>query len=199
VPVPFRLNWQGSPIAVSVPVATRAITSWLCIVPVRFAATVTPLAQVADTVPETDDAVCVVISHFTSAQLPSGRPAIVEDPHAPLNADAADVDDPDPLELPVEDDPVDPDDDASPEGVVGLRSLVVCSNSQPALSIDASSRLNKDKVFMIGPYSFAHGNTVLASNRVHFLKILRKSTIARKVLQDKGQNAVHERKQVEFE
>jgi hypothetical protein len=43
--------------AVIVPVVTRLMTLSLCMVPVRFAATVTPLAQVAFTVPDTDEAV----------------------------------------------------------------------------------------------------------------------------------------------
>ena len=138
------MNWQGSPMAVRVPFATRPMTSALCIVPVRFAATVTPLAHVADTVPETDDDVCVVMNHLTSAQLPSGSPAIVEEPQAPLKAPAGEVVEPEPLPLPVDDDPVDA---PVPVGAAGLASLVVFSKEQPVASIDATST-NKDKVFI---------------------------------------------------
>src|SRR5688500_13392439 len=112
--------------AVNVPVATRSITFSLSIVPFRLAATTTPLAQFAETVPDTDEAVCAVISHFTSEQLPSGRPAMVDEPQAPLNADAGVVVEvpADPL-LPVEEEPV-PVVPAVPltlDGDVGVKSF----------------------------------------------------------------------------
>ena len=58
-------------------------------VPVSSAETVTPLAQLAVTLPAIDAAVCAVMFHLTSEQLPSGRPAMLDEPHAPANADAA--------------------------------------------------------------------------------------------------------------
>jgi hypothetical protein len=139
-----------------VPVAVRSITFSLCSVPVKLAATTMPLAQFAVTVPPTDEAVCAVISHFTSEQLPSGRPAIVDEPHAPANADAAVVL---PVE-PVEDEPVEPVVVVLPaapltlEGDVGPRSFDVCSNAQPVASVEASNKVVREAFFMIGPYSF---------------------------------------------
>jgi hypothetical protein len=111
---------------------------------------VTPLAQFAETVPDTDDEVCVVMSHFTSAQFPSGSPAIVEDPQAPLKADAADVVEPDPLELPV----AVPDEVPSAEGAAGFPSFVTFSKEQPVASIDATSRDSKQGVFIGRPLQF---------------------------------------------
>src|SRR5688572_25007236 len=131
--------------AVSVPLLTRLMTLSLCIVPVRFAETFTPLAHVAVTVPDTDEAVCVVMSHFTSEQLPSGSPAIVDEPHAPANAEADGVAVVDPVE---DDAPVALPPAASPvpDGDVGPVSLF--SNEQPVDSVAASIRLKRAKVFI---------------------------------------------------
>src|SRR5688572_7618560 len=147
VPTPVRLNWQGRPMAVRVPAAVRSITVSLCSVPVRFAETVTPLAQFAETVPSMVDAVCAVMSHFTSEQLPSGRPAMVEEPQLPANADAAPVAEPPPVDDPPPVDPpvvVEPATPPVSEGAVGVKSFELCSNEQPVASIEASARPKKD-------------------------------------------------------
>src|SRR5687768_11163984 len=163
VPTPVRLNWQGRPIAVIVPVAVRSITLSLCSVPVRSAATFTPLAQLAVTVPPIDVAVCAVMSHFTSEQLPSGRPAIADDPHEPANADAAF--EPEPPPLPVLEEPPDvfPAGPSLPDGAVGANSFEVFSNAQPVASVAASTRLKREIFFMFMPLQFCigtHGSRV---------------------------------------
>jgi hypothetical protein len=92
-------------------------------------------------VPPTELADCSVISHLRSAQLPIGSPAIVEEPHAPLNADAGVVDDPFGDVLP-----------AGPlvsVGDVGLSSFAVFSNAQPVMRA-AASRTAIEEVFFIG-------------------------------------------------
>jgi hypothetical protein len=133
-------------------------------------ATVTPLAQFAVTVPEIVDAVCVVMSHLTSEQLPSGSPAIDGEPHVPPNADAGEVVDVPPVEPepPVVDDPPDvvPAAPALSEGAVGVKSFEVFSNAQPVASIEASNRLKKHSFFITGPYSFVLAHAVLVRVRV---------------------------------
>ena len=105
------------------------------------------------------------MSHFTSEQLPNGSPAIVDEPHAPLNADAGvGVDEPEVLPLPVDDEPVDEDPvvDVLPagplvsDGAVGPNSLEVCSNAQPVARADAINRLIREKFFMM-PLQFCNG------------------------------------------
>jgi hypothetical protein len=93
------------------------------------------------------------MSHFTSVQLPSGSPAIVDEPHAPAKAEAgevADVDvaDVDPVEVDVPPEVL-PAVSAFPDGDIGLESLF--SNAQPVATVEASSRLRRVKVFIRGP------------------------------------------------
>ena len=111
--------------------------------PVRFGGHVTPLAQFAVTVPAIDVCRLRVMSHFTSEQLPSGRPAIVDEPHAPMNAEPPVLVDPPPEDEPP---PLDVAADGRaaeapslPEGAVGLKSSDVCSNAQPVASVEAST------------------------------------------------------------
>jgi hypothetical protein len=163
------------------------MTLSLCIVPVRFAATFTPLAQLAVTVPATDEAVWVVMSHFTSEQLPSGSPAMLGEPHAPANADAGELEEFPPVDVPpvdvppVEDPPVEVEPAAPlfPEGAVGLKSFDVCSNAHPVASVEASSRLRRETFFMIGPYSFVSAHTVLVCSLFRSLKILKEKVVNR--------------------
>lgn len=90
---------------------------------------------------------------------------MVDEPHAPLNADAGVVVEvPEEFPLPVDDDPVAevlPAAPLTPEGDVGTNSFDVCSNAQPVASVDASNRLIKETFFMTGPYSFVSAHTVL--------------------------------------
>jgi hypothetical protein len=115
---------------------------------------VTPLAQFAVTVPETADVLCVVISHFTSEQLPSGSPAIEGEPQAPLNADADGEVDP-----PVVDEPPDvvPAAPPVPVGAVGPRTFEVFSNAQPVATSAASNRLEREAFFIGPPLQFCIG------------------------------------------
>jgi hypothetical protein len=119
-------------------------------VPLRFAVTVTPLAQFAVTVPAIDEAVCAVMSHCTSEQLPSGRPAIVDEPHEPAKPDAAPVFDPPELVPPFEDPPVDvvPATPAFSEGAVGLKTFEDCWNEQLVARIAASNKFKTRTFFM---------------------------------------------------
>ena len=134
------------------------MTFSLWIVPVRFASTFTPLGQLADTVPETDDALCSVMSHFTSPQLPTGRPAMLDEPQAPPKAEAGVV--------PGLDEEPPPDvgfaelvgcvEVGAPpvlEGARGFESSVLFSSEQPDASVDASSRDTKEMRFMIRPFT----------------------------------------------
>src|SRR5687767_13755808 len=94
------------------------------------------------------------MSHFTSEQLPSGRPAMLGEPHAPANTDAGEFEEFPPVDEP----PVDvPPAAPSFPGAVGLKSFDVFSNAQPVASIDASSRLGREKVFMDMPLQFCIG------------------------------------------
>jgi hypothetical protein len=124
--------------------------------------TVTPLAQFAATFPAIDELVCAVMFHFTSEQLPSGRPAMLDEPQAPANADAAPeleppdvavtaVDDAPPVDDPLVVDPVAP---PVSDGAVGVKSFEVCSNEQPVASIEASSKLKKKVCFIVAPLRF---------------------------------------------
>jgi hypothetical protein len=89
---------------------------------------------------------------------------MVDEPQAPLNADAGVVVElpVDPL-LPVEEEPV-PVVPAVPltlDGDVGVKSFDDCSNAQPVASVEASNRLIRERFFMIRPYSFVSAHTVL--------------------------------------
>ena len=90
---------------------------------------------------------------------------MVEEPHAPANADAGvAVEAPEAFALPADDDPaaeVLPAAPPTPEGDVGTNSSDDCSNAQPVASADASNRLIKEIFFMIGPYSFVSAHTFL--------------------------------------
>src|SRR5918994_160127 len=116
--------------------------------PVRFAATVAPPWQVADTVPATDVADCSVISHLRSAQLPMGRPAIDDDPHAPAKADAG-VAVPELVPLLEFGGVVVPATPLLPDGAVGVRSLDVFSKAHPAARVDTRRIPSRDRFFMI--------------------------------------------------
>src|SRR5687767_13531405 len=104
--------------------------------------TVTPLAQFAATFPAIDELVCAVMFHFTSEQLPSGRPAMLDEPQAPAKAEAApELEPPDVVAPPVDEPP--PVDDppvvgpATPplsDGPVGVKSFELCWNEQPVAS-----------------------------------------------------------------
>ena len=124
-------NGHGIHKARIVPFAFKSMTSALLSSPARVAVTVTPPAQVADSVPPTEVDDCSVMSHFKSLQLPIGRPAMVDDPHAPMNADAGVEVAPDELE-PLLD----------PLGAVGVKSFVVFSYEQPVTIADASRTPN---------------------------------------------------------
>lgn len=97
--------------------------------------------------------------HWTSEQFPSGRPAIVDDPHAPLKGEPPVVDPPlvvaDPplvVEPPPVDDPpvvVWPAAPSEPEGAVGLKSFDVCWIEHPVTSVEASSRPRRERCFMM--------------------------------------------------
>jgi hypothetical protein len=148
--------------------AVKFIADWLLVVPVRFALTFAPPAQVADTVPATEVADCSEITHFKSAQLPIGRPAIDEEPHAPVKADAGL-----PVELVLPDEVEDPVGVVLPAatalpGAVGVRSVELFSNAQPVTSVEARKSANVKAVFMVLPWGFisAHTEPLCVSDRV---------------------------------
>jgi hypothetical protein len=86
------------------------------------------------------------MSHFTSEQFPSGRPAIVEEPHEPAKADAGDTVVLDELSALVDPEPATP-----PVWDVGVGAVSVFSNPQPAASADAARRLERQTFFSIDP------------------------------------------------
>lgn len=140
VPTPVRLNVQGIPSARIVPAAVRFMVLSLLIWPFKVADTVAPPAQVADIVPPIDVADCWVISHFTSVQLPIGRPAIDDEPQAPPKPDAG------------AGEGVEPDAVLPPEallGAVGATSFEVFSKPHPAASVDAIRIARKEACFMV--------------------------------------------------
>jgi hypothetical protein len=140
------------PLGTIVPTAVRFMALALLIVPVKFALTLAPPAQVAETVPASEVADCSVINHFRSAQLLIGRPAIEEEPHSPEKAEAGVL--PEPLVLDEDDDPdgvVLPAAAVLPPGAVGVRSLDVFSNAQLVTSVEASTTVITEAFFMIVP------------------------------------------------
>lgn len=166
MPSPDRLNSHGMPLATIVPTAVRFMAFALLIVPVKFALTLAPPAQVAETVPASEVADCSVINHFRSAQLLIGRPAIEEEPHSPEKAEAGVL-----LELLVLDEEADPVEvvlpatPAPPPGAVGVRSLELFSNAQPVTSVEARNTAITEAFFMIVPTVVsAHIDGVCTSN-----------------------------------
>ena len=162
-----------------------------CSAPVRLAATTTPLEQFALTLPVMDVSVCELICQLTSEQFPSGRPAIVDDPHAPLNPEPPVVDpppdvDPPPLDVPPLVEP--PAVLSLPEGAVGLKRSDVCSNAQLVASVEISKRLKRERIFMC-PYGFVSAHTHGPGMRPDDCapEIHQKSEKACKALQNKGQ------------
>ena len=88
------------------------------------------------------------MSHFTSPQAPSGSPAMLGDPQAPLNWDE------------VEDEPaggVVPVEPPVLEGPVGVRSVVLFSIAQPVARVDASRNPKRNRFFMGLPLQFCIG------------------------------------------
>src|SRR5687767_8748647 len=138
--------------------------------------------------------------HFTSEQLPRGRPAMLDEPQAPANADAAPeleppdvaappVDDPPPVDAPLVVEPATP---PVSDGAVGVKSFELCSNEQPLASTDASSKLKKEVCFIVAPLRFCirtHSSGAypicIGSN---FLENRKSRGEHRNALQDKGQN-----------
>ena len=102
------------------------------------------------------------MSHFTSEQFPSGRPAIVDEPHAPANADAGDV-----VELDAVFPPLEPEPATPPVSDTAVGAVSVFSNPHPAASVDASSRLRRQTFFIIGPYSLCIGKPFLVCSDGH--------------------------------
>ena len=161
------------PAATIVPVAVKFTAFALAIVPVRFAPTLAPPAQVADTVPAIEVADCSVMSHFKSAQLPIGRPAIDEEAHAPEKAEAGVL-----LELVP---PVDEDEDpggvvlpatpVSPPGAVGVRSLEVFSNEQPVTSVEARNTAKTETFFMSSPTVWYRHTQTACAGRIDLFEI----------------------------
>ena len=94
---------------------------------------------------------------------------MVDEPHAPANADAAF--DPE-LLLEFEDPPdVLPAGPSLPVGAVGVKSFEVLSNAQPAANVAASTRLNRETFFMVMPLQFCIGTHSSRVYRVRPLKI----------------------------
>jgi hypothetical protein len=136
-----------------------------------------------------DVAVCELICQLTSEQFPSGRPAIVDDPHTPLKPEPPPDVDPPPLdELLLDEPPIVLPAVSLPEGAVGLKSFDDCSKAQPVAIVETSTRLEREKIFMC-PYSFVSVHTVPVGTEVLYARNSCQIEKACKALQNKGQES----------
>src|SRR5262245_61049708 len=129
------------------------------------------------------------MSHFTSEQLPSGSPAMLDEPQAPLKADVA------PVPPPVDVDPVPPAEPPLPLGAVGVNSFVVFSNAQPVARVDASRMPKRQNVFMTVPYSPGIGTRSPAVHPYEIVLTSSEISVSREGLETIRQNAVQSEKQ----
>jgi hypothetical protein len=109
---------------------------------------------------------CAVITHFTSAQLPTGRPAREGEAQTPLTDAAGDAAlEGDPLEVLLVELAL---------GAAGLRRVAVFSKPQPAVSAVAKTMADK-LVFFMSSLQFCIGTPGFGVHKREFCKKFRKS------------------------